>query len=78
MIYYFNLQGTVFSTIEAAEKARIEYRGSLMWMKKTSEELDPDTGAQMDKYRTAQTVVRQNKEKLDKLKEDTLQKVCIY
>lgn len=30
----------------------------------------------MDNYRTAQTVVRQNKEKFDKLKEDTLQKVC--
>lgn len=37
--------------------------------------MDPDTGAQMEKFRTAQTVVRQNKEKLDKLKEDTLQKV---
>jgi hypothetical protein len=28
------------STIEAAEKARLEYRGSLLWMKKTSEEVN--------------------------------------
>lgn len=27
------------STIEAAEKARIEYRGSLLWMKKVSGEV---------------------------------------
>ncbi|KAI6233017.1 Arfaptin domain containing protein [Aphelenchoides fujianensis] len=63
------------STVEAAEKARLEYRGSLMWMKKQSEELDPEAAHQVDKFRTTQGVVRQNKEKLDKLKEDTLQKV---
>lgn len=27
------------STVEAAEKAQIEYRGSLLWMKKTSVEV---------------------------------------
>lgn len=27
------------STIEATEKARLEYRGSLLWIKKTSEEV---------------------------------------
>ncbi|KJH48610.1 hypothetical protein DICVIV_05297 [Dictyocaulus viviparus] len=26
-------------TIEAVERARLEYRGSLLWMKKTSEEV---------------------------------------
>lgn len=31
----------------------------------------------MEKYRTAQNVVRQNKEKLDKLKEDTSAKVDV-
>ncbi|KAI6178258.1 Arfaptin-like domain protein [Aphelenchoides besseyi] len=61
------------TTVEAAEKARIEYRGSLLWMKKMSEELDPETN--LEKFRTTQGVVRQNKDKLDKLKEDTLQKV---
>uniref|UniRef100_A0A915Q069 AH domain-containing protein n=1 Tax=Setaria digitata TaxID=48799 RepID=A0A915Q069_9BILA len=62
-------------TVEAAEKARIEYRGSLLWMKKTSKELDPDAENILEKFRTAQSVVRRNKEKLDSLKLDTLQKV---
>nr|CDJ84884.1 Arfaptin domain containing protein [Haemonchus contortus] len=62
-------------TVEAVERARLEYRGSLLWMKKTSEELDPDTDRQLEKFREAQSAVRVNKEKLDKLKIDTLQKV---
>uniref|UniRef100_A0A0K0DH76 AH domain-containing protein n=1 Tax=Angiostrongylus cantonensis TaxID=6313 RepID=A0A0K0DH76_ANGCA len=63
-------------TVEAVERARLEYRGSLLWMKKTSEEvLDPDTDRQLEKFREAQSAVRLNKEKLDKLKVDTLQKV---
>ncbi|ETN70096.1 Arfaptin-like domain protein [Necator americanus] len=62
-------------TVDAVERARLEYRGSLLWMKKTSEELDPDTDRQLEKFREAQSAVRLNKEKLDKLKVDTLQKV---
>ncbi|VDK54259.1 unnamed protein product [Anisakis simplex] len=62
-------------TVDAAERARIEYRGSLLWMKKTSNELDPDTENAMENFRTAQSVVRRNKERLDGLKLDTLQKV---
>lgn len=27
------------TTVEATEKARLEYRGSLLWMKKTSDEV---------------------------------------
>ena len=44
-------------------------------MKQTSEELDPDTDRQLEKFRETQTAVRTNKERLDKLKIDTLQKV---
>ncbi|PAV59589.1 hypothetical protein WR25_01852 [Diploscapter pachys] len=62
-------------TVDAAERARTEYRGSLLWMKKTSDELDPDTNRQMEKFREAQTAVRGNKERLDRLKGDVLQKV---
>ncbi|VDM45313.1 unnamed protein product [Toxocara canis] len=62
-------------TVDAAERSRIEYRGSLLWMKKTSDELDPDTENAMEKFRKAQSVVRRNKERLDGLKLDTLQKV---
>ncbi|TKR92172.1 hypothetical protein L596_006877 [Steinernema carpocapsae] len=44
-------------------------------MKKTSEELDPDTEKQMEKFRMVQSAVRRNKERFDNLKLDTLQKV---
>lgn len=64
-------------TVEAAEKARLEYRGSLMWVKKSSEELDPEAEQQMEQFRTAQQVCRQNKDKLDRLKEDTCRKTQV-
>ncbi|CEF65300.1 Arfaptin homology (AH) domain and Arfaptin homology (AH) domain/BAR domain-containing protein [Strongyloides ratti] len=67
--------GDCLQTIEMADKSRIEYRGSLLWMKNISEELDPDANNQMNKFRTAQQVVKRCKSKLDKLKEDTEQKV---
>jgi hypothetical protein len=38
-------------TVEAMEKARTEYRASLAWMKDLSQQLDPDTYKQMDKFR---------------------------
>ncbi|VDM98515.1 unnamed protein product [Thelazia callipaeda] len=62
-------------TVNAAEKSRTEYRGSLLWMKRTSKELDPDAENALEKFRTAQAVVRRNKKRLDGLKLDTLQKV---
>ncbi|CAJ0565163.1 unnamed protein product, partial [Mesorhabditis spiculigera] len=62
-------------TVEAAERAKTEYRGSLLWMKQESEELDPSNFRQMDRFREVQATVRLNKERLDRLKEDTLQKV---
>ncbi|CAD5206525.1 unnamed protein product [Bursaphelenchus okinawaensis] len=64
-------------TVEAAERARTEYRGSLLWMKKCSEELDPESEQLMDQYRTTQTICRQNKEKFDQLKEDTYHKTDV-
>lgn len=62
-------------TIEAVQMCRTEYRGSLLWMKKTSEELDPEVDGSMEKFREAQGTVKTNKERLDRLKTDTLQKV---
>jgi hypothetical protein len=29
-------------SVEAVEKARLDYRGSLLWMKKCSDDLDPE------------------------------------
>jgi len=64
-------------TVEAAEKARTDYRGSLLWMKHCSEQLDPDTERQLDKFRAVQAAVRRNKARFDQLKLDTLQKIDI-
>ena len=38
-------------TINRMETARTEYRGALMWMKDVSEQLDPDTYKQLEKFR---------------------------
>uniref|UniRef100_A0AC35TJ50 AH domain-containing protein n=1 Tax=Rhabditophanes sp. KR3021 TaxID=114890 RepID=A0AC35TJ50_9BILA len=62
-------------TIEEADKTRVMYRGSLLWMKNISEELNPDENNQMNKFRSAQQIVKRGKVKLDKLKEDTTHKV---
>ncbi|XP_055927407.1 islet cell autoantigen 1-like [Argiope bruennichi] len=62
-------------TVEKMEKARTAYRGALMWMKDVSQQLDPDTCKQMEKFRKVQSNVRKTKSRFDKLKLDTLQKV---
>ncbi|XP_046968846.1 islet cell autoantigen 1 [Vanessa cardui] len=63
------------ATVSAMEKARIEYRAALSWMKSTSAQLDPDTGRGLDNYRKAQRQVRESKKSFDKLTLDVLQKI---
>ncbi|XP_052049541.1 islet cell autoantigen 1-like protein isoform X1 [Apodemus sylvaticus] len=62
-------------TIDRMERARTEYRGALLWMKDASQELDPDTAKQMEKFRKVQSQVRNSKDSFDKLKMDVCQKV---
>ncbi|KAG7251980.1 hypothetical protein CRUP_020833, partial [Coryphaenoides rupestris] len=38
-------------TVNRMEQSRTEYRGALLWMKDASQELDPDTHKQMEKFR---------------------------
>lgn len=38
-------------TVNRMEQSRTEYRGALLWMKDVSQELDPDTQKQMEKFR---------------------------
>lgn len=40
-------------TVSRMEKCRTEYRGALLWMKDISQELDPDTYKQLEKFRKA-------------------------
>uniref|UniRef100_G1NYK4 Islet cell autoantigen 1 like n=1 Tax=Myotis lucifugus TaxID=59463 RepID=G1NYK4_MYOLU len=63
------------TTINRMEQARTEYRGALLWMKDVSQELDPDTLKQMEKFRKVQIQVRSSKAAFDKLKMDVCQKV---
>ncbi|KAF6203111.1 hypothetical protein GE061_003526 [Apolygus lucorum] len=62
-------------TVLAMERARTEYRASLNWMKDVSQELDPDTYKQMEKFRKVQDTVKQSKVVFDRYKLDCLQKV---
>ncbi|XP_028661993.1 islet cell autoantigen 1-like isoform X1 [Erpetoichthys calabaricus] len=64
-------------TVERMEKARTEYRGALLWMKDVSQELDPDTYKQLEKFRKVQAQVRNTKMQFEKLKNDVCQKVDI-
>nr|XP_057907971.1 islet cell autoantigen 1-like [Doryrhamphus excisus] len=62
-------------TVGRMEKARTEYRGALLWMKDISQELDPDTYKQLEKFRKVQGQVRATKNEFEKLKNDVCQKV---
>ncbi|XP_056142684.1 islet cell autoantigen 1 [Lampris incognitus] len=62
-------------TVNRMEQSRTEYRGALLWMKDVSQELDPDTYKQMEKFRKVQAQVRTTKTSFDKLKSDVCQKV---
>ncbi|XP_062374568.1 islet cell autoantigen 1-like [Sardina pilchardus] len=62
-------------TVTRMEKSRTEYRGALLWMKDASQELDPDTYKQLEKFRKVQAQVRTTKVQFDKLKNDVCQKV---
>uniref|UniRef100_A0A8C2C355 Islet cell autoantigen 1-like n=1 Tax=Cyprinus carpio TaxID=7962 RepID=A0A8C2C355_CYPCA len=64
-------------TVSRMEKARTEYRGALLWMKDVSQELDPDTYKQLEKFRKVQAQVRGTKVHFEKLKNDVCQKVDI-
>ncbi|XP_028998554.1 islet cell autoantigen 1-like isoform X2 [Betta splendens] len=62
-------------TVSRMEKSRTEYRGALLWMKDVSQELDPDTYKQLEKFRKVQAQVRGTKSQFEKLKNDVCQKV---
>ncbi|KAA3678973.1 islet cell auto antigen 1 [Paragonimus westermani] len=62
-------------TLKSMEDTRTEYRGALLWMKHVSEELDPDTYKQLEKFRRVQAQVRKSKIAFDRLKIDSMQKI---
>lgn len=44
--------------VQSMEKARTEYRAALSWMKNISQELDPDTSKQLERFRKVQIRVK--------------------
>ena len=46
-------------TVRRMERERTGYRGALMWMKNVSQELDPDTYKQLEKFRKARICSRE-------------------
>ncbi|XP_014233466.2 islet cell autoantigen 1 isoform X2 [Trichogramma pretiosum] len=67
--------GDTHQNVLAMEKARTEYRASLSWMKAVSQQLDPASSKQLDKFKRVQDQVRRGKLNFDKLGLDCLQKV---
>ncbi|XP_015110020.1 islet cell autoantigen 1 [Diachasma alloeum] len=61
--------------VQCMEKARTEYRAALSWMKNISQELDPDTSKQLERFRKVQMRVRRGKAAFDNQALDCLQKV---
>lgn len=61
--------------VQAMEKARTEYRAALSWMKNISQDLDPDTSKQVERFKKVQARVKQGKIIFDHLALDCLQKV---
>uniref|UniRef100_A0A8C9TU99 Islet cell autoantigen 1 like n=1 Tax=Scleropages formosus TaxID=113540 RepID=A0A8C9TU99_SCLFO len=62
-------------TVTDMERACTEYRGALLWMRDVSQELDPDTYKQLEKFRKVQAQVRTTKVQFERLKNDMCQKV---
>lgn len=73
--YQFRAIADTLATVEKMERSRTDYRGALLWMKDISQQLDPDTYKQLEKFRKVQGHVKRTKMQFEKLKLDTLQKV---
>ncbi|CAF1993464.1 unnamed protein product [Rotaria magnacalcarata] len=61
------------STVKRMETARTEYRGSILWLKDASTQLDPEK--QLEKFRRVQSQVKQTKGEYDRLKNDVIEKI---
>ncbi|XP_011501538.1 PREDICTED: islet cell autoantigen 1 [Ceratosolen solmsi marchali] len=67
--------GDTLHNVLAMEKARTEYRAALSWMKNISQQLNPDTIKQLEKFKRVQHQVRRGKFNFDKQSLDCLQKI---
>jgi hypothetical protein len=61
------------TTVRRMETARTKYRGSLLWLKDASVQVDPEK--QLEKFRQVQSQVKTTKTQYDRLKSDVIQKI---
>jgi islet cell auto antigen 1 len=61
------------ATVKRMETARTEYRGSILWLKDASTQLDPEK--QLENFRRVQSQVKSTKCEYDRLKSDVIQKI---
>lgn len=61
------------TTVNRMETARTSYRGSILWLKDASVQLDPEK--QLEKFRRVQNEVKTSKFEYDRLKSDVIQKI---
>ncbi|XP_075244985.1 islet cell autoantigen 1-like isoform X2 [Convolutriloba macropyga] len=61
--------------VQKMEALRTEYRGTLMWMKDISQELNPDAYRQLEKFRKVQAQVKINRDKFERHKYAVCQKI---
>lgn len=73
--FRFRAISDTMTTVGLMENSRTDYRGALLWMKDVSQELDPDTYKQLEKFRKVQSHVRKTKGYFEKFKLDCLQKI---
>ncbi|XP_065211890.1 islet cell autoantigen 1 isoform X2 [Planococcus citri] len=64
-------------TVQKMEKTRTEYRAVLNWMKDISQELDPDTYKQMERFKKVQEHVKISKARFDRLKGVCITKIDV-
>jgi islet cell auto antigen 1 len=62
-----------FATVKRMETARTEYRGSILWLKDASTQLDPEK--HLEKFRHVQSQVKTTKMGYERLKSDVIQKI---
>lgn len=62
-------------TINTLERGRTEYRAAISWMKSSSVGLDPDSGKGLEKFRIAQSQLRNSKRVFDRISLDSVQKI---
>ncbi|KAF8795923.1 Islet cell autoantigen 1 like protein [Argiope bruennichi] len=68
----------VLQTVHKMEKRRSSYRSGLMWMKKESQNLDPDISKKLAKFKKVQEHIKNLKVRFDRAKLEVMQKIDLY